>query len=155
MAPYLKVYKAVEQLSSLRSVPMPLPDSSKADNGFIRLIGCSRFLGVLHIWNCPSVAASLAAHWRVPHTYVTLPKDKRGFANLNYLQKETIYRDEKRKESPKMKLLENSKLDGISAALCMDTGDCKITGRWVSLHWYSRSVILGWVIDDIHRTFRV
>lgn len=28
-----------------------------------------------------------------------------------------------------MKLLENAKLDGISAALCMDTGDCKIEGR--------------------------
>jgi len=29
-----------------------------------------------------------------------------------------------------MKLLENAKLDGISAALCMDMGDCKISGRW-------------------------
>ena len=29
-----------------------------------------------------------------------------------------------------MKLLENALLDGISAALCMDTGDCKITGRY-------------------------
>lgn len=30
-----------------------------------------------------------------------------------------------------MKLLENALLDGISAALCMDTGDCKIAGRYI------------------------
>ena len=30
-----------------------------------------------------------------------------------------------------MKLLENAKLDSISSALCMNTGDCTITGRWV------------------------
>lgn len=30
-----------------------------------------------------------------------------------------------------MKLLENALLDSISAALCMDTGDLKITGRCV------------------------
>ena len=30
-----------------------------------------------------------------------------------------------------MKLLENSKLDEMSSALCMDTGDSKITGRYV------------------------
>ena len=29
-----------------------------------------------------------------------------------------------------MKLLENSKLDMIGNALCMDTGDCKIMGRY-------------------------
>ena len=30
-----------------------------------------------------------------------------------------------------MKLLENTKLDVITSALCMDTGDCKIMGRYV------------------------
>lgn len=29
-----------------------------------------------------------------------------------------------------MKLLENAKLDSISSSLCMNTGDCSITGRY-------------------------
>lgn len=39
-----------------------------------------------------------------------------------------------------MKLLENTKLDVITSALCMDTGDCKIMGRYVYvLMWLLRN----------------
>ena len=33
-------------------------------------------------------------------------------------------------DKERMKLLENAKLDGVSAALCVDTGDSKITCRY-------------------------
>lgn len=59
MAPYSKVYATVKQLSR----PAPKSVSSPnvpADFVIVRLIGCSRFSGVLHIqnWQLEEILAS-------------------------------------------------------------------------------------------------
>lgn len=131
MAPYSMTFSQATQLP-LDSCFVPVHHTSSfftASQSHFRLFGCSKFCRVLHTKNCLNIWVELLnlIKRKIFLCRTSISSTAFSLNSQNSIQTHNIKR---RYQEENMKLFENAKLDRISTALCMNTADCKIRGRW-------------------------